>query len=768
MSNLETQIARFRALFDGFENGHGRYHLSGKTRADGKLEGKGRWVAKPIADALIEQHLKGKGDGAGIGPLRSDNTCKFAVLDIDVYDPEQTLAWAKRLDGKQRILCKSKSGGAHVYLFFDEDLPGDYVQDRMRALSYAMDIAGCEVFPKQTHLAPDGKPNWINLPYYGDTRCALKGDGTEMTLDEFLDYAESHKLTRDDLDAIPAPIEQEDEEDESGPTKSLDAAIKALAKLNKIIKDKNGNEAAGRNEELVFCAAALHNAGHVVGAETLAALNAARFAKHVDGPLDEDLPNILKQATSGRIKTVRALNVAAGKRRQVNKNAIARYNADHAFISVGNKVGILRESKDPRNRLKYKVWSVSDFEKWNAADPRGTKDWIEAKERRSFINGFTTDPSTLEHSDGKYNLWSGWAVDPIAGDCSTCLELIEALCNGDPDHVDYVHRWIANLVQRPWEINEVALVFRGLKGTGKGSFMHLIGSLFGPHYFVVTKSSQLTGEKNRHLEGVIVLGIDEAMWAGDHAAESVLKPMITDKMISIRPLYLDAYMAPNLLNMIFAANSDWAIPASTDDRRWFVQDVPDSLKGSPLFRRFHDAVERERPAFLHWALNYDLNRYGERSHPRYDVPFTDALQKQVEISEEPWVATVRECLEAGRWPGTRERTRTVAEGKNARQEVITDPSHLLFPQFYDAVCAHAGGRRPSKKRVGLYLKRTLKWACDEEGLFADRDDNVWRCRRYFAPPLDEARVAFDARADWPAARAWQYHEAPFVPVAEAA
>ena len=45
----------------------------------------------------------------------------------------------------------------------------------------------------------------------------------------------------------------------------------------------------------------------------------------------------------------------------------------------------------------------------------------------------------------------------------------EVLASGNADHATYIINWIAWAVQNPADRAEVALVFRGKKGTGKGT-----------------------------------------------------------------------------------------------------------------------------------------------------------------------------------------------------------------------------------------------------------------------------------------------------------
>jgi hypothetical protein len=111
---------KFHALFLGCERAHGYYGplAPDPTRGDGKLKGQALTKREPLTDALWESHLAGK-TGIGVIPIRDDSTCVFGAIDIDAYtdfNPASVAAEVARLK-LPMVVCRSKSGGAHVYCF---------------------------------------------------------------------------------------------------------------------------------------------------------------------------------------------------------------------------------------------------------------------------------------------------------------------------------------------------------------------------------------------------------------------------------------------------------------------------------------------------------------------------------------------------------------------------------------------------------------------------------------------------------------------------
>lgn len=210
MSVITAQQARrFAAAFAGNVEHYGRMSLN----ADGSKNV--RTLNEPLPADAYARHLSGDGPFLGVVPIRSDNTCYFGAIDLDDDAADHHALERKVVELRlPLVVCRSKSGGAHLYCFGREQLPAARLVaalKRMRKLLGAEknpNGKGVEIFPKQVHI--DGKGsggNWINLPYYDHAqtnRYAVR-DGRQLTLDEFLDHAVARSITTDDLDAIGNP-----------------------------------------------------------------------------------------------------------------------------------------------------------------------------------------------------------------------------------------------------------------------------------------------------------------------------------------------------------------------------------------------------------------------------------------------------------------------------------------------------------------------------------------------------------------------------------
>jgi len=198
-------------------------------------------MREPRTTALWEGHLSGKGRAIGIIPINEDNNCVWGCIDVDQYPLDHKLLVEKIRKLKlPLVVCRSKSGGAHCFLFTTEWVEAKDMQATLQQISAALGYGGSEIFPKQVklHLDRDDVGNFLNLPYYDaedGLRYAIKDDGTSATLDEFFELYETHKQTPEQLLQL-----QIGEEAESATLKDGPPCLQFLVK-NKIGEGARNN-----------------------------------------------------------------------------------------------------------------------------------------------------------------------------------------------------------------------------------------------------------------------------------------------------------------------------------------------------------------------------------------------------------------------------------------------------------------------------------------------------------------------------------------------
>ena len=110
-------VKKFMSIFDGLQQAYGYFRID-KESSSGKSVGKAGILREPRTKELWERHLSGTGNGLGIIPINEDNSCKWGCIDIDQYPLDHTALIDKIRKLKlPLVVCRSKSGGAHCFLF---------------------------------------------------------------------------------------------------------------------------------------------------------------------------------------------------------------------------------------------------------------------------------------------------------------------------------------------------------------------------------------------------------------------------------------------------------------------------------------------------------------------------------------------------------------------------------------------------------------------------------------------------------------------------
>lgn len=332
---------------------------------------------------------------------------------------------------------------------------------------------------------------------------------------------------------------------------------------------------------------------------------------------------------------------------QIIEACVEDLNKTYANVLLGSVQRIMKRIPShlsESGQVEYKYLAKDDFIAIHANDlitvgsnkdgvriqRNKAKVWLTHPKCRVYRDGVIFKPLPLNAPPLKnsvFNLWEGFAVKPVKGDWSLFDRHIrEVICNNYQPLIDYFYDWVAHKIQHPDYVGGSVFVVKGLKGTGKGLVGNFLASIWGSHSLQISNGLHLTGRFNGHLAKVCFLFSDEAFFAGDKQAESVLKKLVTDSKIAIESKGIDAKETTNYLQIFMAANDDWVVPVSADDRRYCVTEARDCYKGNTAYfdaLAQHCNDTRVKSAFLYDMLQRDVSTWRAGN-----IPETEALRDQ--------------------------------------------------------------------------------------------------------------------------------------------
>ena len=411
--------------------------------------------------------------------------------------------------------------------------------------------------------------------------------------------------------------------------------------------------------------------------------------------------------------------IQRGKEDEIDPN-LATMNDEYALVeSVGGKMRIMCERMNHaagRREIEFHqkdgfttMYANKKVQVFAGNDKDGNtqfkdvplgKWWLDHSHRRTY-RGVTYYPNK-DFTD-TLNLWRGFNVNAIPGDCSLYLEHVRTvLCRGNEEHYNYLIGWMANAVQYPENAGQVAIVTRGGQGTGKGTAVKHFGHLFGMHYKQITDPDHITGQFNSALRDASVVFADECFVAKDKKHSAALKALITEGTLRTEAKGIDSMESRNCVHLWMSTNSDWAVSADLDDRRFFVLNVSDEYKQrSDYFEAIENQMQNGgHEALMYLLITHDLSDYNVRKCPK-----TAELRAQQEKTMEgELVGFVRERLLEGELLGGQ-------TGWRAR---------ALKDEFLDQLHEYMGHQRVKKTTVSQWL-----------GEFTGKDVNVSRDKRRY-------------------------------------
>ena len=365
------------------------------------------------------------------------------------------------------------------------------------------------------------------------------------------------------------------------------------------------------------------------------------------------------------------------------------------------------------------------------------KAWHTHRDRRQYDGvEFFPNPDGTPGATNYLNLWRGFSV--VASDAGSCGKFKDHLyvnvCQGNQQYFRYLFGWMAHLVQRPRDKGGVAVVARGRKGTGKTFTFEVFGSLFAAHYFLIDDPRYLTGQFNAYMASCLLLQADEAMWAGDKAAEGRLKGLITSKIQMIESKGIDPVRMENRVHVVMTSNESWVVPATGDERRFFVLDVGSLCeRNNEYFAEIVEELDRGgRERLLHELLTFDLGQFNI-----WDIPQTEALLDQKLGSLNPIDEFWHSRLHDG----------SLIHGDDTWRTVVARDD--LYGEYLREVKSRNMGRARSSADFGKRLKKLEPAIRDTRPAIEKNLGVLKRTYCYEIPSLVECRQSFEKHLGQP-------------------
>ncbi len=245
--------------------------------------------------------------------------------------------------------------------------------------------------------------------------------------------------------------------------------------------------------------------------------------------------------------------------------------------------------------------------------------WLSDPNKR-VVERIVVDPTNS--IPGVYNMWRGFDAEklPPVSDAEIA-QLVQPITNhfdevitmGEATHTDFLHHYLANMIQRPWLKSQVAISLFGAQGCGKGIIFEFFRhKILGNHcsYQTSKPENDLFGRFANGAVNRVCIQVDEVKSLHDHADQ--LKDFITNPTVNYEKKGKDTVVVNNFANLILTSNNANALTVSSDDRRFALFNCSSVHKGdTEYFNRLGAHLERPEVAraYYQFLLSLDLSEY---------------------------------------------------------------------------------------------------------------------------------------------------------------
>lgn len=291
----------------------------------------------------------------------------------------------------------------------------------------------------------------------------------------------------------------------------------------------------------------------------------------------------------------------------------------HAYVGEDGqpKIDLLTERQFHVATAFYQL-KVVDKEAGTVKFKKASDVWKESSYRKMYDDIVFT-PNKKD--DNNLNMWGSLKVEPKWGDTKDIQYYFdEILCNGRKELSQYVLKYLAHIVQKPWEQTPISLVFIGSEGTGKGLLTKgFMGGILGGYQYNLQNREMLKARFKKPLAFRFLTVLNESTWKGDHELIASLKRLTGGDPLEIEEKFGGFYSIDNYSRYLITANNKDAIAVGITNRRFLVIENSTKFDNHPIFKKLWDGINSGElvNVFLDWLMSMDISDFKPFVFPKH-------------------------------------------------------------------------------------------------------------------------------------------------------
>ncbi len=271
--------------------------------------------------------------------------------------------------------------------------------------------------------------------------------------------------------------------------------------------------------------------------------------------------------------------------------------------------------------------------------------WLGDIERRSYKE--MRFVPKINDSEEYYNSFQGFEFQETLEEdeevIKTFTDHIKLLTDYDEKATEYLIKYIAHILQKPYELPKTAIILKSKQGYGKDTLIDIIERLIGKkHVFRTADLDDVFGQYNVGIRDRLLLQLNEVEGKTGYANKEKLKNMITEQHSVIREKYISQYDQINYIRLWILSNNLNPIEISYDDRRFAVFKAHHKKPSKEYFDRLHNMKDNdnEMNVLFNYLMKMDINEFS----PPIDRPLTEAYENMKQHNQNPIYQFLWDCF----------------------------------------------------------------------------------------------------------------------------
>jgi putative DNA primase/helicase len=301
--------------------------------------------------------------------------------------------------------------------------------------------------------------------------------------------------------------------------------------------------------------------------------------------------------------------------------------------------------------------------------------WLKDKSKRSYTS-IDFIPKA-RYSKTIYNTFNGFAFQEFDEktniiDIQPFIDHLGVLTNNEKQSIDYLINYIAHLIQKPYELPAICLVFKSGQGYGKDLLINFIEKMLGSEYVGRTAEIEdVFGNFTTILRNNLVLQVNELQGKDGFLNKEKFKNLITQENVKINDKYEKAYQQTNYSRLIICSNNLTPIEIPSDDRRFVVFEAQVDKPNTEYFKKLVKCYNDDQ--FIYSLYQYFKKKNINRFDIRNDRPITKAYNNIKDQCVHPFYEYLDEFVAEGYYS----KVRGIMINKNNPNNVRINSTHLL-------------------------------------------------------------------------------------------